>query len=63
MSYTLSDNDRAMVWASAGQMNTAEVQALETAVANRLGALIDSGIVAQITKNNVRAAIAQELAK
>jgi hypothetical protein len=61
MAYTLSDNDKLMLRASAYGLSTAGVQALETAVAARLTALQDTGVT--ITVPNVKAAVTTEMAK
>jgi hypothetical protein len=63
MAFTLNDDDKAMLRASAYGINTAGVQSLETAVTARLNALLDSGTVSAITKNHVRSAITTEMAK
>jgi hypothetical protein len=63
MTITLSKEDVAMINASAGDLDTAGVEALKAAVISRLQKAIDSGVIATVTKNHVRAAVTAELGK
>jgi hypothetical protein len=63
MSYNLSDSDKALIRHGAGNMKGAQVVSLQNAVAARLQADLDAGVIKSVTKNNVRAALTKELAK
>ncbi|MBR1211111.1 hypothetical protein [Bradyrhizobium sp. JYMT SZCCT0180] len=60
MSIELSKDDRAMIRAGAGDLDTAGVQALEAGVVSRLTKMIERGEISRVTRNNIRAAIALE---
>ncbi|WLA79002.1 hypothetical protein [Bradyrhizobium elkanii] len=55
----LSKSDRAMIRCAAGDLDTAGVQNLEAKVVALLTKQIGNGTLSHITRNNVRAAIAQ----
>jgi hypothetical protein len=57
----LTTSEREMIRSSAGDLDTAGVAALEAAVVARLTKAIDSGVVREVTKNILRAAITAEL--
>ncbi|MDN4988838.1 hypothetical protein QY049_37465 [Bradyrhizobium sp. WYCCWR 13022] len=59
----MSKQDKAMVREAARGMNGADAANFEGAVIARLQELLDSGVVASIAKNHIRAAMTAELAK
>ena len=63
MTYLLNDADKTMIRFAAGDMPTAAVQALETAVAARLNDMLTRGEISGVTVPNVKTAISQEMLK
>ena len=59
----LSKDDRDMVRAGAGDLDTAGVQVLEAGVVSRLTQMIERGEISHVTRNNLRAAITLERGK
>ncbi|MCP3459629.1 hypothetical protein [Bradyrhizobium sp. CCGUVB23] len=60
---TLSDSDKAMIRHAAGNLNGSQVTTLQSAVATRLQADLDAGLIKAVTKNHFRAAVARELSR
>ena len=63
MPIELSKDDRALIRAGAGDLDTAGVQALEAGVVSRLTKMIERGEISHVTRNNLRAAITLESGK
>ncbi|MCW2069703.1 UNVERIFIED_ORG: hypothetical protein M2195_000914 [Bradyrhizobium japonicum] len=59
----MSDGDKAMIRHAAGNLSGAAVVDLQNAVAARLQADLDAGLIKAVTKNHVRAACTAELSR
>jgi len=60
---TLSDRDKQMIRHASGDLNGAAVTNLQNAVAARLQADLDAGLIKAVTRNHVRAAVTKELSR